>query len=378
MNYLPREGHLYRFALHRIDFPLVKLPLAAEHDREYAMDELVKFLDTGRRLDERWIDEQQSIDASFRLQMELGEALQLHALHVEYQPQFEIGSGRGCGVEALARWARYSGENVPPSVFIRLAERSGLIRSLGEWVLRSACATASAWCGTAAQPTTLSVNVSALQIDEEFCSVIEQTLGRSGFPAKRLELEITESALIAHPERTIEHLKAWKQLGVRIAIDDFGTGYSSLSYLSRLPADRLKLDRSLVHRMTLDRKSAAIMRLIVALGAELDMEVIAEGVETEEQLQMLQDLGCRYAQGYLLGRPMAAERVQAALSSAWGDRPMLRSGLTADFRESRRVDRGAALSGRFAMSPRPHLLSAEPAVRRSKHVNARIPVSSIR
>ena len=342
------------------------------------MDELVEFLDTGRRLDERWIDEQQSIDASFRLQLELGEAVHLNALHMEFQPQFEISGGRGCGVEALARWVRYSGENVPPSVFIRLAERSGLIRSLGAWVLRSACATASAWCRSTAQPTTLSVNVSALQIDEEFCSVIEQALSRSGFPAKRLELEITESALIAHPELTIEYLKAWKQLGVRIAIDDFGTGYSSLSYLSRLPADRLKLDRSLVHRMTMDRKSSAVMRLIVSLGAELDMEVIAEGVETEEQLQMLKDLGCPQAQGYLLGRPMPPERVQAVLGTTWGDRRMPRSEVAAEVRESRRVDRGAVLSGRFVTSPRPHQSSAEPADRRLNHVDARIPVSSIR
>jgi diguanylate cyclase len=327
------------------------------------MDELVGYLDAERQQDEPGMDERQMMDASFRLQLELDEALQLRKLQVEYQPQFELRGGRCCGVEALARWVRYTGENVPPSVFIRLAERSGMIRNLGAWVLKSACATASAWCSSAGQPTTLSVNVSALQIDEEFCGVIEKTLSQSGFPAKRLELEITESALIANPGLTIEYLKAWKRLGVRIAIDDFGTGYSSLSYLSRLPADRLKLDRSLIHRMTLDRKSAAVMRLIVSMAAELEMEVIAEGVETEEQLQMLTDLGCPYAQGYLLGRPRAAERVQAALSTPWGDRPMPHSGRAAnEVRESRRVDRGAALSGRFW----------------PKHVNARIPVSSVR
>jgi EAL domain-containing protein (putative c-di-GMP-specific phosphodiesterase class I) len=231
-----------------------------------------------------------------------------------------LSSGRGCGVEALARWTRSTGEPVAPSVFIRLAERAGMIHELGAWVLQSACATASAWSNRGSQPTTLSVNVSALQIDEHFSTVIERALRQSLFPANRLELEITESALIANPALTIEHLEDWKRLGVRIALDDFGTGYSSLSYLTRLPVDRLKLDRSLIHRMTLDRKSAAVMRSMISLGAELDMEVIAEGVETEAQLQMLADLGCPQVQGYLLGRPMLAEQTQAALSRPWGNR----------------------------------------------------------
>jgi diguanylate cyclase len=239
---------------------------------------------------------------------------------VQYQPQFELGTGRGCGVEALARWVPSSGEAIAPSVFIPLAEREGLIQALGAWMLESACETAYSWCSRDAQRTTLSVNVSALQIDEEFCAVISRTLEASGFPAKQLELEITESALIANPELTIEYLNQWKELGVRIAMDDFGTGYSSLSYLSRLPVDSLKLDQSLIHRITLDRKSAAITRSIVALGAELGIDVIAEGVETEEQLQMLIDLDCPRAQGYLLGRPMPAKQAQVALRRTWGNR----------------------------------------------------------
>jgi diguanylate cyclase len=301
------------------------------------MDEPIRHLFAEGRRDEPWVkgtrvaendldfspqcsNVQQLMDSSFLLGLDLAEALRMRTLRMEYQPQFNLSDGRGCGVEALARWVRSTGEVVGPSVFIRLAERSGMIHTLGEWVLQSACATASAWCSRTAQPATLSVNVSALQIDETFCTVIERILKQSGFPAKQLELEITESALIADPTLSIECLKAWKQLGVRIAMDDFGTGYSSLSSLSRLPVDRLKLDRSLVHRMTLDRKGAAVMRLIVLLGAELDMQVIAEGVETEEQLQMLTDMGCRQAQGYLLGRPMAAEHVAVALGKAWGNR----------------------------------------------------------
>ena len=217
------------------------------------MDEPVTFLIAERPDDERSMDDlpvaegtldfspqcsnvQPLMDSSFELELDLAEALRLRALRVEYQPQFDLGSGRGCGVEALARWVRSTGEIMAPSVFIRVAERAGMIHTLGAWVLHSACATASIWCSRAARPTTLSVNVSALQIDEEFCAVIEETLKQTDFPAKQLELEITESALMANPARGIEYLKAWKQLGVRIAMDDFGTGYANLSLLSRLPA----------------------------------------------------------------------------------------------------------------------------------------------
>ena len=252
---------------------------------------------------------------------ELGDAMQRHALSVHYQPQFDVKTGRGCGVEALARWVLCSGESIAPSVFIPVAERSGLIHALGAWMLNSACETAFAWCGREAQRTTLSVNVSALQIDEDFNAVLGRTLERSHFPAQQLELEITESALMANPDLTIGYLKQWKEMGVRIAMDDFGTGYSSLSYLSRLPVDCLKLDQSLIHRMTQDVMTAAVMRLIVSMGAELGIDVVAEGVETERQLQMLTDLKCPRVQGYLLGRPMPAKQAQIALRKTWGDRP---------------------------------------------------------
>jgi EAL domain-containing protein (putative c-di-GMP-specific phosphodiesterase class I)/PAS domain-containing protein len=256
-----------------------------------------------------------------RLGANLGDAIQLHALSIQYQPQFELHTGRGCGVEALARWTRSTGEIIAPSVFIPLAERVGMIHALGAWVLKSACQTAYAWCSRDAQRTTLSVNVSALQINEEFCTVIGRTLKESGFPAKHLELEITESVLIGNAELTIECLKQWKRLGVQIAVDDFGTGYSSLNYLSRLPVDHLKLDQSLIHRMTLDAKSKTVIRSIISLGADLGIDVIAEGVETEQQFQMLQDLGCPRVQGYLLGRPMPPKQAQLALRKAWGNRP---------------------------------------------------------
>jgi len=157
-------------------------------------------------------------------------------------------------------------------------------------MLKSACETAYAWCSRDAQRTTLSVNVSALQIDEDFYTVLGRTLEKSGFPAKQLELEITESALLAKPDLTIDCLKQWKTLGVRIAMDDFGTDSSSLT--------------------------------IVSLGTELGIDIIAKGVETEQQLKMLTDLGCPRAQGYLLGRPMPAKQAQLALRKVWGNRIM--------------------------------------------------------
>ena len=226
---------------------------------------------------------------------------------MHYQPQFDLQSGRGCGVEALARWVLCNGESMAPAVFIPAAERGGMIRALGAWILQCACETAATWCNRNSESSTLSVNVSTLQIDEEFSAVLGRTLKGSGFPAHRLELEITESAIIANPELTIECLRQWKKLGVRIALDDFGTGYSSLSYLCRLPVDRLKLDQSLIHRMMLDARSATVLRSIISLGAELGLDVIAEGVETEPQFQMLKDLGCPQVRGTCSGSPCRRE-----------------------------------------------------------------------
>lgn len=255
------------------------------------------------------------------LEVALGNAIRRNALSVEYQPQFDLRSGWGCGVEALARWVLPTGDRVAPSVFIPLAESTGLIHSLGAWVLNSACATARAWSRLETPLTTLSVNVSALQINRHFVRVIEECLQRSGLPGAQLELEITESALIGDTDVTLQHFKQWKDLGIQIALDDFGTGYSSLSYLSRLPIDRLKLDQSLIHRMTVDRKTAIIVRAILALAVDLGIEVLAEGIETERQLAMITDLGCARAQGYLLGRPMPAAQAQVVLRRSWGDRP---------------------------------------------------------
>jgi EAL domain-containing protein (putative c-di-GMP-specific phosphodiesterase class I) len=261
----------------------------------------------------------------FRIDRELAAALDREAISVQYQPQYEVATGRCCGVEALARWILPTGRNVAPSAFIPVAEQFGMIHDLGRLMLKKACATARPWCSSGAEPFTLSINVSALQIDAAFCRLLERTLKQFRFPAAQLELEITESALIVNPTRTIDYLNEWKRLGVRIAIDDFGTGYSSLYYLTRLPVDRLKIDRSLVQRLTLDFKSVSVMRLILALATELAFDVIAEGVETKQELRMLADLGCPKVQGYLLCRPLPAHQAQIALATTYADlvRPSL-------------------------------------------------------
>jgi EAL domain-containing protein (putative c-di-GMP-specific phosphodiesterase class I) len=256
----------------------------------------------------------------FQLELELAAALHHNAIQVNYQPQYEVATGRGCGVEALARWQLSSGNHVSPSAFIPVAEQSGLIHDLGSFVLQEACRTAHTWFRRGTEPATVAVNVSALQINDSFGRLLDDTLKKLHFPAVQLELEITESALIVDPDRTIAILNEWRQMGVRIAIDDFGTGYSSLSYLTRLPVDRLKIDRALVQRMTLDRKSVSIMRLLLAVATELGLDVIAEGVETEPQLGILIDLGCPKVQGYLFCRPLAARLMRGTLLQTWGNR----------------------------------------------------------
>jgi EAL domain-containing protein (putative c-di-GMP-specific phosphodiesterase class I) len=250
----------------------------------------------------------------------LSEAVLRRELMVHFQAQYEVDGGLGCGVEALARWTLPDGKEISPTVFIPIAERTSLICRLGAWVLEEACKTVDAWGAPGGQAPTLSVNVSTHQINEEFYGTIARIIERTGFAAERLELEITESALIADAESAMETLERCRALGVHIAIDDFGTGYSSLYYLSRLPVDRLKLDKSFVHRMTYEKKTAAIVKSVLALGAEMDITVLAEGIETERQFAMLQDWGCKQVQGFLFAKPAPAVEARALLMMPFGAR----------------------------------------------------------
>jgi diguanylate cyclase (GGDEF)-like protein len=255
-----------------------------------------------------------------RLEMDLRRAIENEDLTLYYQPQFEVASGRISGVEALARWFRSDGAAVDPSVFIPMAEQSQLIGELGSWVLQEACKNVRAWQNGNTELLTLCVNVSPHQIDEAFAGMIQRALNYTGFPAEQLELEITESALMSNADAIIECLRQLKNMGIRIAIDDFGTGYSGFSHLSRLPVDRLKLDKSLVCNLTTRWKDVAILRSIIGLGKELGLAVIAEGVETEQQFQVLQQLGCPQVQGFLLARPMPQKEAKSMLPEKWGTR----------------------------------------------------------
>jgi EAL domain-containing protein (putative c-di-GMP-specific phosphodiesterase class I) len=250
----------------------------------------------------------------------LREAIAEHRLTVNYQPQFDLRSGLGIGVEALARWTPRDMAGVSPSIFIPLAERSGLIAALGTAVLELACETVSQWHDPTELGTTLSVNVSAHQIDTAFCDSLEHIVARTGFDPQRLELEITESALFSDEPLALACLARWKDLGVRIALDDFGTGYCSLSQLSKLPVDRIKLDKHFVRHMISDRKNAAIVRAMIALGRELDITVLAEGVEAEAQLDALLAMDCPQAQGYLMAPPLSVAEARILLGTRWGKR----------------------------------------------------------
>jgi EAL domain-containing protein (putative c-di-GMP-specific phosphodiesterase class I)/GGDEF domain-containing protein len=251
-----------------------------------------------------------------RLEADLREAIASNALSLYYQPQFETSSGAISGVEVLSRWFRRGRAAIEPSEFIPLAEKTQLIAELGSWALETACMAVQQWKSKESQSILVCVNVSPHQLNEGFIRVIQQALHRSGMPAARLELEITESALIGNSAVIDACFQRIKELGARIAIDDFGVGYSSLGYLSRLPVDRLKLDRSLIHNLSSHWKDVAILRSIISLGKELDVAVIAEGVETEQQFQELKRLGCRQVQGYWLARPAPGWEIDTMLARA--------------------------------------------------------------
>jgi len=247
-------------------------------------------------------------------------AVNRRALRVHFQPQYEVYCGQGCGVEALARWTLPDGEDVSPTVFIPMAERIDMICPLGEWVLEHACGTVAAWGDFGGHRPRLSVNVSPHQINEDFCGVIDRIIKLTGLPAGQLELEITETALIANIALAVECCERWRALGVHIAVDDFGTGFSGLHYLARLPVDRLKLDKSFAERITSEKKTAAIVRSVLALGEEMGVGVVVEGVETEGQFALLERWGCRQVQGFLLAKPVPAPEARALLMIPWGAR----------------------------------------------------------
>lgn len=236
------------------------------------------------------------------LETELRRAVTLQQFRLVYQPQVELPSGRLVGFEALLRWEHPTLGSVSPMDFVPIAEETGEIQSIGDWVLHEACRQARLW----PEDLTIAVNVSPLQFDDgKLPGNVRQALRRSGLSAERLEVEVTEGLLFHNPEAALTQLTELRKLGVDIAMDDFGTGYSSLSHLSRFPFTKVKIDQSFV-RGDVDERTNALVDTIIRLGTSLGMKTLAEGVETAEQYHRLERCGCDAVQGYLLSRPMEA------------------------------------------------------------------------
>ncbi len=245
----------------------------------------------------------------------LHRALERRELTLHYQPVVEIEGVTTVGVEALLRWQHPEQGLVSPYRFIPVAEESGLIIPIGAWVLEQACHQLSDWHGrdrTGPQGS-IEVNLSARQIDDaRIVGTVEEILTRTGLPAEHLTLEITESALMTDASAALDVLSALKELGVLLAIDDFGTGYSSLSYLQRFPLDILKVDRSFVEELGVSSEGETIVAAVIRLAHALGLKVVAEGVETTGQLEILRSLQCDLAQGYLFSRPLPAAEIVAS------------------------------------------------------------------
>jgi len=239
-------------------------------------------------------------------------------LWLAFQPKVDLASGAVTGCEALLRWNHPERGPIPPVEFIPVAEESGMIVAIGEWVLEQACRQGRAWLDEGLEPMTIAVNISAAQLlQRDPVAWVVETLERTGFPAELLELELTESQLSQDVETTIGIIRRLRQLGVKVAIDDFGTGYSSLEYLRRFDVTSLKIDRSFVDGMLAESSDEAIVRAAIALANAFGISVIAEGVETEEQQRFLSELRCDAMQGYLVSRPVAAAEYASLLQGRW-------------------------------------------------------------
>lgn len=235
-------------------------------------------------------------------------------LYLAYQPQVELDTGRAFGAEALLRWRTSDGQDVPPDRFVPIAEYSGLISDIGEWVLHQACAELVRIRAAGHTRFTMSINVSQVQFRHpHFIDMLRRALRETGAPAEHVELEITESMAMEEPDVLAELLAQVKSTGVSIAIDDFGTGFSSLSHLQRLQVDRLKIDRAFVSEITGSARGSSIAEMVIQLGRNLGLSIIAEGVEDERQAQILRSLGCRRAQGFLFSRPLEPDALRAWL-----------------------------------------------------------------
>jgi predicted signal transduction protein with EAL and GGDEF domain len=248
------------------------------------------------------VTERQSIERALRY------AIGRNELALHFQPIMDLATGAIAGAEALIRWNHPTLGFVLPSQFIAIAEESGLIVPIGQWALREACLQAKAWRDAGLPPLRIAVNISAVELrSKDFVAAVATILAETGFDARSLELELTETFLMQDSKSTALVLSALKEMGARLALDDFGTGYSSLSYMRRFPIDTLKIDRSFVRDLTTDAGDASVVSAVINMAKSLHMRVVAEGVETLQQRRFLEKHKCSEAQGYYFSRPLRAE-----------------------------------------------------------------------
>ena len=281
------------------------------------------------------------------LENDLRRALGRGEFELHYQPKVDVLNGRIVGMEALLRWRHPQTGLVAPHDFIPLAEETGLIVPIGQWVIEEACVQNRAWQLAGFPRLRVAVNISGVQFrQKDLLDTIAQALQMSGLAAECLEIEITESVVMQNASEAIVTLEKLSEMGVHVSIDDFGTGYSSLSYLKRFPIHKLKIDRSFIRDVSSDMDDAAIVRAIIALAHNLRLKVVAEGVETADQLQFLRTLGCDEYQGFYKSQPLTAHDFERTLHAERRERRDM---------ESRRRSRGArdrrAFDGRVALMP---------------------------
>jgi diguanylate cyclase (GGDEF)-like protein len=281
-------------------------------------DEAMYFAKQRGRNSHQFFNHEMSVFSQDRLELEndLRRALALNQMEVHYQPKSDVQSGRVSSVEALLRWRHPTRGLVSPTEFIPLAEESGLILPIGEWVMREACRQASEWQRSGVPFIRVAVNVSPIQFRQSnFLNAIHSALLEFDLEPQYLEIELTESTVMGNAEESIQILEQLSRMGVVVSIDDFGTGYSSMSYLRKFPIDKLKIDRSFISELTTNPADASIVQAIISLAHSLRLKVVAEGVETVEQLQRLRELGCDQYQGFLKSAAVDAQEIERSVRS---------------------------------------------------------------
>jgi EAL domain-containing protein (putative c-di-GMP-specific phosphodiesterase class I) len=295
---------------------------------------------------------QHAVQRRIELEMDLRDALPNHEFFLVYQPTFDLRDMSPTGVEALLRWKHATRGIVQPDDFIPLLEETGLIVEVGKWALEEACSQGATW-REAGYAIGMAVNVSGRQLDsDEFVTNVRDALSESELDAGALTLEVTETTLMHNIEESVRRLTAIKQLGVRIAIDDFGTGYSSLAHLQQFPVDALKIDRSFISRLTQSPEGETLIHTLVQLGQALSIETVAEGIEQQQELSMLQEELCDSGQGFLFARPLDVDATEAFLGNWARNGAPANNGAPASVRETHRGASTTSAHPPLARSPR--------------------------